>query len=659
MKKSIKSVARKALSEDKKIRAAVGDQKGNPSLTSPTVDSFVNFAQKMGVGADNALSTASYGFNPITRNRTMLEWIHRGSWLGGVAIDLVAEDMTRAGVELKGSVTPDDIDKINESAVSLGIWNAIKDTVAWSRLYGGAIGVMLIDGQDYKTPLRLETVGKNQFKGMLVLDRWTVDPSLNDLVTDPGPEMGCPKFYMVQNGAPALGGIKIHHSRCLRLVGIKLPYWQQVTENLWGISIIERIYDRMVAFDSATTGAAQLVYKAYIRTYKVKGLRELISSGGDALSGLVQYVEMMRRFQGLEGITLLDGEDEMEQMQHSAFGGLSDSLMQFGQQLSGALQIPLVRLFGQSPTGFNSTGESDLRMYYDGIKQQQEQNLRVPVTRVYRALAQSAGIRLPDGFKLEFKALWQLTEEQRATVASQTTDAITKAEEAGLISQQGAMKELKQSAAITGLFSNITDEDIEAAENSLPPAGEEAMGMVGGAALGEEAGEAKNKIGEEVEGDPKTPPAGQKAPPKPKDKRRPRVHDSIGAVIGMKTFHDLDVVVENPKGSLRSGGVGDEAWTATMPQDYGYVRKTIGADGDQVDCHIASNYRSSDVWVIDQRDLKTYDFDEHKVMLGYDDMAKAIADFSAAYTDGLGMQRIMAIKHMSMDEFKAWLGTMA
>ena len=40
------------------------------------VDSFVNFAQKMGVGADNPMTGGTYGFNPISRNRLMLEWIH-------------------------------------------------------------------------------------------------------------------------------------------------------------------------------------------------------------------------------------------------------------------------------------------------------------------------------------------------------------------------------------------------------------------------------------------------------------------------------------------------------------------------------------------------------------------------------------------------------
>lgn len=467
--KSVARAAKTAVSRDTKARAKAA------STGNPTLDSFVNFAHNLGIGADNPMSSSSYGFNPVTRNRVMLEWIHRGSWLGGVAIDVVADDMTRAGIDIKGSIDPDDLAKIEESAVRLGIWNQINDTIKWARLYGGALAVLLIDGQDPSTPLRLNTIRKGQFCGLLSLDRWMVEPSLNDLVTAYGPELGQPKYYRVTAQAPALSGMSIHHSRCLRLEGIRLPYWQRLTENLWGLSVLERLYDRMIAFDSASTGAAQLVYKSYLRTYKIKDLRQVVAAGGDALAGLTKYVDMMRRFQGVEGITLLDGEDEFTADSHGAFSGLSDALQQFGQQISGALQIPLVRLFGQSPAGF-STGDADLRNYYDTIKQQQEKELRVPLTKIYKAMAASEGVAWDDGSRIDFRSLWQLSDDQKADIAGKVAQAIAPVEEAGLIDKATALKELRQSSQVTGIFTNITDEMITEAENEPPPMPED-MGI--------------------------------------------------------------------------------------------------------------------------------------------------------------------------------------
>ena len=440
------------------------------------VDSFVNYAAKMGIGADNLLTDSSYGFNPITRNRTLLEWMHRGSWLAGAVIDSVADDMTRAGIEIKGEIEPKDIERMEQVAEGFDVWERVKDAVKWSRLYGGAICVIMIDGQLLSTPLRINTIAKGQFRGLLTLDRWMVEPSLNDLVSEMGPRIGEPKYYTITNSAPALHMMKIHYSRCIRLTGIKLPYWQSVMENLWGISVLERLYDRMIAYDSASTGAAQLVYKAYLRTYKIEGLRELIAAGGDAAAGLAAYVDQMRRYQSVEGMTLMDGSDEFEGIAHSAFSGLSDVMAQMSQQLSGATGIPLVRLFGQSPMGF-STGDTDLQNYYDTIKQMQNSSLKSGLTDIFRIICASEGIKWKDGTVLQFKSLWEMDDKTKADVASSVASSVSSLESQGVISRAVALKELKQISTTTGIFSNISDEDITEAEQEPPPLPE---GDIGG-----------------------------------------------------------------------------------------------------------------------------------------------------------------------------------
>jgi uncharacterized protein len=482
-KTSVKGIARQAITQDTATRRAIATaaakqaKNNGPLATAGTLDSFVNFAHKLGMGADNALSTASYGYNPITRNRNLLEWIHRGSWLGGVAIDIVANDMTRAGIDFACEMDPEDIAEIESEATTLGIWDKLNETVKWGRLYGGCIGVMLIDGQDMRTPLRLETVGPDQFKGIYALDRWFVEPSLEDLVTEFGPNLGMPKFYRVMGSAPALRGAAIHHSRIvLRHIGVELPVQQALTENLWGVSVLERLYDRMIGFDSASTGIAQLVYKSYLRTLKIKDLRQVVAAGGKAMEGLQAYMEIMRRYQGIEGITAIDSEDDFEVQQTSAFSGVAGAIDKLGEQVSGALQVPLVRLFGQAPGGLNSDGESHLRNYYDSINQQQQKLMHVGVTNVYRALAQSKGIKLPDDFAITFASLWQLKEEEKAGIADKVGTAVDRAFDKGLIGRRTALQELRQSSRITGIFSNITRETIESADDEvLPPDAEQAM----------------------------------------------------------------------------------------------------------------------------------------------------------------------------------------
>ncbi|MGU4703904.1 DUF1073 domain-containing protein, partial [Burkholderia cepacia] len=115
--------------------------------------------------------------------------------------------------------------------------------------------------QDMSQPLRRETIGKGQFKGLLVLDRWMVAPPVGEVVTEFGPDLGMPKYYDVLPTAIGLPQGRIHHSRVLRMDGEALPFYQRISENGWGLSILEPMWDRLIAFDSATVGAGQLVYK--------------------------------------------------------------------------------------------------------------------------------------------------------------------------------------------------------------------------------------------------------------------------------------------------------------------------------------------------------------------------------------------------------------
>ena len=440
-----------------------------------TADSFQNFTSAVGIGTGNQTDGSRYGFNPISRIRLQLEWAYRGSWLVGRACDCVAQDMTREGVTITSTDHPDQLQRLDKEIARLNIWAQLSDTVKWSRLYGGAVAFMMIDGQDASTPLRLETLQKGQFKGLLPMDRWLLNPSFNDLVDEYGPSFGLPRYYTTVPDMMGMPRIKIHFSRLIRLDGIRLPYWQRITENLWGISVLERLWDRLIAFDSTTTGVAQLVYKAHLRTYAVEGLRDIIAQGGAAMSGLAKQIGMIRQFQTNEGMTLMDAKDKFETHQY-AFSGLDSVLIQFGDQLCGALEIPAVRLFGQSPAGFN-TGEADLRNYWDSIRQQQVTTLGPGIETVYRvAYISTFGKEPPEVFDINFKPLWNLSTKEKADVAKTGTEAVIGAYEAQIIDRPTAMKELKHLSDETQFFSNIQAEDIEQAEEDPAPT-PEALGL--------------------------------------------------------------------------------------------------------------------------------------------------------------------------------------
>lgn len=625
----------------KRIRSAkLNDQQVARRLTS---DTFVNFAANVGIGTDNISSGNTYGFNPISRVRTLLEWMYRGSWLCGVGVDCVADDMTREWIEIKSGATPDGVERIYGMMRKMQIPQSFNGVAKWARLYGGALGVIMIDGQRLDTPLRLDTIKQGQFQGIVTLDRWMVTPHLMTAVMQPGPDFGNPEFYDITTQTPNLPipRQRLHYSRCIRMEGVELPFWQKQAENMWGISVLERLYDRLTAFDSTTQGAAQMAFRAYLRTLSVDGLRDIIASGGAAYQALVQNVQLIRQYQSNEGITLIDAKDTFEGHQNT-FTGLSDLMNAMGEQIAGALQVPLTRLFGQTPSGLNSDGDAGMRTYEDNIKRQQERWFRRPLDVVIPLCALNAGIELEAGWEYDFVSLRQMTEEQQAEINTADVNAVVNADATGKLPGAVFLKELRQSGRKTGRWTNITDQDIKDAEVAdLVPSPSE-LGLMPG--LPGEGNEEEPGNPDPVTGNGKN--IGQ---------------DPIGQTdkAVLVDVQGLPIFIENHMGTVRTGGRGRGAWQTVMPADYGFIEGVGSAEGafEQLDCFIGPELDAPDVYIVDQVDWRTGGFDEHKCMIGFKDAAQAMDCYKRAFSDGKGADRLGAITAVPMERFKLWLKT--
>lgn len=123
-------------------------------------------------------------------------------------------------------------------------------------------------------------------------------------------------------------------------------------------------------------------------------------------------------------------------------------------------------------------------------------------------------------------------------------------------------------------------------------------------------------------------------------------------------FQGLPISIENRKGSVRSGkDANGKQWHVTMPYDYGYVKRTVGADGDAVDVCIGPEKHSNSVFIVDQKDARNGKFDEHKVMLGYPSLHAAQEAYKSGFSDGKGHLRMGPVVRMTVEEFKKWLKT--
>ncbi len=123
---------------------------------------------------------------------------------------------------------------------------------------------------------------------------------------------------------------------------------------------------------------------------------------------------------------------------------------------------------------------------------------------------------------------------------------------------------------------------------------------------------------------------------------------------GHVKLQGLDIAIENPQGSSRSGtDENGKSWSVKMAHHYGYVKGTEGADKDQVDIYIGNKPDSNRVFVVNQNNPNTGKFDEHKVMIGFDSEQSAKDGYLASYEKG--WKGLGDIVELSMDEFKTKL----
>ena len=120
----------------------------------------------------------------------------------------------------------------------------------------------------------------------------------------------------------------------------------------------------------------------------------------------------------------------------------------------------------------------------------------------------------------------------------------------------------------------------------------------------------------------------------------------------------FDITIEQPQGSVRKGtDANGKQWKSKMHNTYGYFRGTEGVDGDHIDVFLSNDidgWNGRKVYVVDQYNPDGT-FDEHKVMLGFNDMDEAKSDYLANYEKGWEDGRRIVVSTTNLEYFEKWI----
>lgn len=418
------------------------------------VDGFQNIVANLGTSRDK-----SYGntYAATLHSPTELLNAYRGSSVAKAIIDYPALDACREWREWQAE--SDEITKIEVEEKRLGIVPKVLSALKRARLFGGA-AILIGDGStNPEQPLNPKSIGIGGLKYLTVLDRRELGAEMMQM--DPSlPGYGLPESY---NITPTGGSaVRVHPSRLALFMGDELPD-NAMSQSVhgWGESVLSAALEKVGHLDATAANVASLIFEAKVDVVRIANFTAGLREGGAEYERL-----MLRRFalamtaKGINGALMLDKEEEYDQ-KSANFSTLPEIMDRFMQIVSAAAGIPMTRLFGMSPAGMNATGESDLRNYYDRVRQSQELSVTPALSVLDECLIRSALGNRPDDLHYNWRPLWQSSARERAENADKLMSAIEKLDRLGSVPMEAiaeaAVNALTESGAMPGLEGYVAD----------------------------------------------------------------------------------------------------------------------------------------------------------------------------------------------------------
>lgn len=437
---------------------------GEAVAATRTLDAFSNPGARTGFGQLNLVNTTEYPLTRLTQDWNLLTSLYRSSWIVQRVCSVIPEDaLTDLRIEAP-ELDNESMNRLDRVIQKTKIRRKIIDAMKWARLYGGSAAVIMLDGMDddMAEPLRVKDILPGSFKGLFVVDRWSgIYPSLELVSNKSSADFGLPRYYEVRDESGVIR-YRIHHSRVLRFVGVDMPYYEAIAEQQWGTSAIESMYDDLVRRDNVTHNIANLTFKACLSVYEIENLDQIFASASSqAQKRMYSMIQAMSILESNLGVKLVNKGDSVQQLQYG-FSGLPEVLDGAMLDVSGSTAIPATRLFGRSPAGMNSTGESDEKNYRSTLEQQRSIHILPALEKLAPIVCMSELGEIPEGVEFKLPPLDEMTPNDKADVVDKQTAYLERLFQANVIPADSLLLGVRNAQNEVGITTTITDENVEA-----------------------------------------------------------------------------------------------------------------------------------------------------------------------------------------------------
>lgn len=409
------------------------------------IDGYVNLLNKYGTAQDNS-EAYTYSVEGETDD-TILTQHYETNGLFAKIIDVPAQEAVKKSFSL--NITDSSAEEyLMKKVRKLKFFTQVEEALKWSRLYGGALAVMIIDdgANDLTMPVNWKRAKK--IEEIVVYEEAVVTPDYGSMYSNYGMygEKTTSKFRMPEyyNVFSIYGSFRVHESRCLLFRNGRMPEKASTTNyRFWGIPEYNRIKRSLRETITTHSNAVKLLDRSVQAVYKMKNLAQLLSMDGGEEQVLkrLQVIDMAR---GILNSIAIDNDGEDYDFKSITLTGVQEVIESTCSMLSALTEIPQTKLFGRSPAGMNATGESDLENYYSFIDKIRETQIRDNLCSLIDGLIQiglnTGELKERPDYELEFEPLWTEKESEKSAIDSQNAQTdFTKAQTAQLYIDMGVL----------------------------------------------------------------------------------------------------------------------------------------------------------------------------------------------------------------------------
>lgn len=453
------------------------------ATTAQVSDMFTNGAARMGFGTPSLGQGAEYTLVRISYDYWQLITLFRNHWISRRIVEVPAQDMVKAWPRLTSDIEPKDLTRIDRAIRRTNTKNNILTGLTWGRLFGGAGGLIVIDGQENELdePLDLESIKIGAYKGIIPFDRWAGISPMGDICTDINRPLDFNKPEMYEVHIAGGASFKVHASRLLRFLGPTVPTPELEAQSYWGVSVLEPTYESITMLDNMYWNILSLSFRANLLGMKFPELAQLLSGLGSSQMASQKFEQRMSAINHLmsnNSLIPLPADGSIESTQYS-FSGLDGVLQLFQLNLAGAAQMPITRLFGRTYSGMGQAGDGDERIYEEKIATDQSSYMVPQLEKLYPVICMSELGEVPEDLDLNCPSIRVLDEKEKAELAKAVADTTTVYLNGGIMSPRKVAQEVKQTSDITGIGTNLDDEFIQKLSDEVQSEGEIGEGLFG------------------------------------------------------------------------------------------------------------------------------------------------------------------------------------